>query len=213
MALPWQPPSVPPASDVLRAGIAELQRGVEPAPPAHVDWCLAKLFVLPSRAATAEDQALQADNFQEVAGHYPTDLWTEATTEILRTSKFRPAPAELVALVDARFRERQRMLERARSMLEPPKPKLPPPPPVPKETGLQRLQNLRTIYANHQRQADVDRIDRLIAIEQGTAPRPMLDDEPDLEREPANDGPFVPSDTPMNRRLRELAEASRGRRG
>lgn len=202
--VPWQPPTVPPDSSQLRAARNELARSLEPAPAAHVDWCLGKLFALPTRAQNAEGSAYLAEGFLEVAGHYPADLWTWATKEILRTKKFRPAPSELVEIAEPKFAERKRMLERARSLLEPAKPALPPPP---KETGLQRLENLRAIYTRHQRPLDVERIDRLIAIAKGEAPPPI--DQAVVEREPVDRGPYRPADTPMNRRLAEITAAKR----
>lgn len=205
--VPWEPPAVPPDSATLRAARAELDRTLAPAPDGHVDWCLGKLFALPTRANTPEGSAYLAEGFLDVAGHYPADLWTWATKEILRTKKFRPAPAELVELIEPKFSERKRMLARVKAMLEPARPALPPKPPVPKETGLQRLENLREIYTRRQRPLDVERIDRLIAIAKGEAPAPL--DQSGIEREPVDSGPYRPADTPMARRLAEITAAKR----
>lgn len=202
----WQPPAQPLEPAEIRAAVADLQRTLAPAPAAHVRWCINKLFALPSRSGSPEAAAYAADNFLDVAEHYPADLWTWATTEILRSSKFRPAPAGLVALVEPKFAERKRMHDRARSMLEPPKPALPPPPfqpDIPNRLG--RLEHMRSTYARLGRSTDVARIDRLIAIEQGEVTEPI----DVVERPPAKPQAQSQVGAIMARRLAELAEANR----
>lgn len=63
-----------------------------------------------------------ADNFLDACGHFPDDLWTWGTTELLKTCTFRPSPAEMVKLVDPRYGERQRMAQRCALMLDAPAP-------------------------------------------------------------------------------------------
>lgn len=114
---PWNPPAVPPDSSSLRAAAVQLQQGLLPASPGHMQWCLNKLFVLPTREGTAVKAAFQADNFIDACGHFPDDLWTAGTLELLQTMTFRPSPAELFKTVSAKHAERQRMIERVKVML------------------------------------------------------------------------------------------------
>jgi len=124
----WTPPAVPPETATLRAGLAELEGGLQPASPGHMTWCLNKLFVLPTRDGLKLTSAFQADNFIDVCGEFANDLWTEATIEILKTKTFRPTPAEMLAIVGPKAALRRRMVERIKIMisgkvqLEKPKP-------------------------------------------------------------------------------------------
>lgn len=118
--VPWIAPTVPPETATLRAARQELEQGLQPPKPAHVQWCVRKLFSLPSRNGDAEDAAFLTEAFIDACGDYPDDLWTLGTTELLKTKTFRPSPAELVAAVDPKLRERQRMLERVKQMLSGP---------------------------------------------------------------------------------------------
>lgn len=113
----WQPPEVPPETAKLRAAVVELDQGLRPATPGHMQWCINKLFVLPTRDGSAVTAAFAADNFIDACGHFPDDLWSAGTLELLQTKTFRPSPAELVAAIGAKYRERQRMLERVNLML------------------------------------------------------------------------------------------------
>lgn len=210
--VPWEAPAVPPDSAKLRAAKAELERALADAPDGHVDWCLGKLFALPSRASDAEASAYLAESFLDACGSYPADLWTSTTTELLRTKKFRPSPAEFVELAEPKLAERRRMLERVRQMLDGTKPALPRKPaeqPIPTRIG--RLEHLRSTYARLGRTADVERLERDIAIERGEVPAPAGGQAEAIQR-PNERPPFVPADTPSNRRMRELAEAHRGGR-
>lgn len=133
---------MPPETSILKAGRTELERALQPATPGHMQWCLNKLFVLPTRDGAAVTTAFQADNFIDACGAFPDDLWSAATLEILQTKTFRPVPAEMVEAIGSRFRERQRMLERVNVMLggqaaiEAPKPFTP-------EPEADRLRHLR----------------------------------------------------------------------
>ena len=210
---PWEAPAVPPESSLLRAAKAELERTLAPSTPAHSRWCIDKLFALPSRNGTAEAAAYLAEGFLDACSGYPDDLWTWTTTELLRTKKFRPSPAEFVELAEPKRAERRRMLERVRQMLDGTKPALPRKPaeqPIPTRIG--RLEHLRTTYARLGRQADVERIEREIARERGDVDVGNPTSAPDLGIPAAHRPPFVPADTPQARRLRELAEAKRAGR-
>lgn len=113
----WEPPAVLPDSSKLRSVKIELERGLESPNANHVQWCLNKLFSRPTRDPTEEKAAFQAETFLDACGHFPDDLWTLATTELLQTQTFRAAPAEMYAIANPRYRERQRMLERVNLML------------------------------------------------------------------------------------------------
>lgn len=113
----WTPPTVLPQASILRAAATELERGLRGASPGHMQWCLNKLFVLPTRDGSTVNAAFAADNFIDTCGHFPDDLWSVATLELLQSKTFRPAPAEFFAAVKGKFDERRRMLERVMLML------------------------------------------------------------------------------------------------
>lgn len=185
----------------------ELERSLMAPTPSHMQWCVRKLFALPSKDKTTLSEALMADNFLDACGHFPDDLWTWATTELLKTSTFRPSPAEMVKLVEPKYAERQRMLERVKLMLGGAKPKPVEPTEKPIPTRLGRLQHIRSTYERMGRTLDVERIDREIAVEQGDATSAPSDVSEKINVAPAE--PYKPADTPTNRRLAELAAAKR----
>lgn len=202
-----------PDSSRLRTVKAELERGLKAATPGHMQWCVNKLFALPTRDGTATTAALQADNYIDVCAKFPDDLWTSGTTELLETRTFRPSPAEMVEIVGPKFRERQRMLDRVNQMLGGGKPAAALPAPEP-ETRLQRMRITRGLYEKHNRPLDVARVDREIAAEVEALDREargmtraraaaML---APVQSEPE---PFKPADTPTNRRMAELAAQHR----
>lgn len=175
----------------MKAGRTELDRALQPASPGHMQWCLNKLFVLPTRDGAAVTTAFQADNFIDACGAFPDDLWSAATLEILQTKTFRPVPAEMVEIIGAKFRERQRMLERVNVMLggavqiEAPKPFVP-------ELDDVRLRHLRDSLkrvGKHSRAAIYE--GKLAHLEgrpiEAWATEPQADDGPaaDVERLPA----------------------------
>lgn len=113
----WEPPSVLPDRERVKRVVAELDRGLLPTRPEFLKWICDKLSALPTQTATGMNAALWADNVIDVCAHYPEDLLQSATLELLRTKTFRPTPAEIVEVIDSKFLERQRMLERARMLL------------------------------------------------------------------------------------------------
>ena len=102
----------------LRAARQELERTTQPGSAGHIAWCLGKMAKgMAHRKADATDWAMRTEAWAEACGHFPDDLWSKATLELLQTKTYFPAPAEMVAIVGATFSERQRMLERVRMML------------------------------------------------------------------------------------------------
>jgi hypothetical protein len=114
----WTPPAVRNPASVKRV-VHELERGLAPTRPIYLKWICDKLSALPTQASNGLNAALWADNVIDTCAHYPEDLLQAATLEVLRTKTFRPSPAEIVGIIDPRYRERQRMLDRARSLLAP----------------------------------------------------------------------------------------------
>lgn len=113
----WQPPDVPPETAKLRAAASEIEIGLKPATPGHIEWCCNKLFVLPTRDGSAMSAAFMTDNFIDVCGQFPDDLWSTGTLELLRANTFRPTPAEMFKIVAPKFAERRRMLDRINMMI------------------------------------------------------------------------------------------------
>mgnify|MGYP001126805997 CR=1 FL=1 len=158
-AVDWTPPAVPPETARLKAWGQEIDAGLKAATPGHMQWCVGKLMVLPTRNGDFATTALQADNFIDACGHFPDDLWTDATLKLLQTKKFRPSPAEMVDLIGPKFELRHRMLERIRIMLGPrtgdqARPKAAAPSP---QVQIDRLRKI----LREQREADVPEADRL----------------------------------------------------
>ncbi len=176
---------MPPETSILKAGRTELERALQPATPGHMQWCLNKLFVLPTRDGAAVTTAFQADNFIDACGAFPDDLWSAATLEILQTKTFRPVPAEMVEAIGSRFRERQRMLERVNVMLggqaqlEAPKPFVREPEDV----------RLRTVKSGWLRVGNIDRANKAEAKLAEIENR-----RPEFIEPPAQKGPvYVPA--------------------
>lgn len=115
----WEPPSVLPDPQRVARVQDELERGLKHARGEFLKWVADKLAVLPTRNADALTGAYWTDNVIDVCAHYPEDLLQSACLELLRTKTFRPQPAEIVAVIEPRYGERQRMLERCKRLLPP----------------------------------------------------------------------------------------------
>lgn len=116
---PWEPPSVLPDAQRVKRVVDELERGLTPTRPEFLKWICDKLSALPTQTASGLNAAIWADNVIDVAREYPEDLLQAACLHLLKTSTFRPSPAEIVSIIDGKFHERRRMLERAKSLLAP----------------------------------------------------------------------------------------------
>jgi hypothetical protein len=114
----WAPPAVRNPAAVKRV-VDELTRGLLPTRAEFLKWICSKLSALPTQTSTGLNAALWADNVIDVCEHYPEDLLQSATLELLKTRTFRPSPAEIVAVIEPRYGERQRMLDRAKSLVAP----------------------------------------------------------------------------------------------
>lgn len=114
----WTAPAVRNPAAVKRV-VDELTRGLLPARSAFLKWICDKLSALPTQTSTGLNAAFWTDNVIDTCDHYPEDLLQTATLELLRTKTFRPSPAEIVAIIEPRYGERQRMLERAKSLQAP----------------------------------------------------------------------------------------------
>jgi hypothetical protein len=206
--VPWSPPAVPPASADLRAALQILEAQAAPATPKHVAWCLAKLMMAfePATKLSGEETKLRAGVWLEACGDLGDALWTKATLAAIQSSKWMPKPAEFRKLVEREIDERSKRLQRCRAMLDGVRtPSRPVEQPIPTRIG--RLMHTRSIYERMGRTADVERIDREIAAEQGAdmgIPTSAEVGIPTTVRPP-----FAPADTPTNRRLAELAASKR----
>lgn len=115
----WQRPDVPPETAQLRAAIGELDRGLKATRPDYLTWICQKLGAMPTQHGDGLNAAIWADNVHDVCGHYPEDLLQAACLELLRTKTFRPQPAEIVAVIEPKYAERLRMVDRCKAMLAP----------------------------------------------------------------------------------------------
>lgn len=108
---------MPPDPARVRSVKAELDRGLQPTRPAFLKWICDKLDAMPTQDGSGRTAAIWADNVIDTCGHYPEDLLQGACLELLRTKTFRPQPAEIVAVIEPRYAERQRMRDRCKLML------------------------------------------------------------------------------------------------
>ena len=155
--------------DRILAVKGELERGLKPPTPSHIEWCVRKLCTLPSKAGTELDKAFVTDNFFDACGQFPDDLWTYGTTELLKQCTFRPSPSEMVKIVEPKFLERQRMLERVKLMLAPPSAAaLPAAQPL--QTRAERLQHTRDTWKRLGNTARAAKAERELAKEIGREP-------------------------------------------
>ena len=114
----WTPPAVPPETSTLRAARTELERTTQPGSHGHIAWCLGKMAKgMAHRKGDATDWAMRTEAWADACGHFPDDLWSAATLELLQTKTYFPAPAEIVEIVGPKLNERRRMLERVKAML------------------------------------------------------------------------------------------------
>jgi len=119
----WSPPAVLPDVARVKAVVTELERGLRPTRPEFLKWICDKLSALPSQNANGVNAALWSDNVIDVCDGYPEDLLQSACLEVLKTRTFRPSPAEIMKVIEAKHSERVRMLARAKRLLpEAPKP-------------------------------------------------------------------------------------------
>lgn len=205
--VPWAPPEVPPPTSDLRAALQILEAQSAPATAKHVAWCLAKLMMAfePATKLSGEETKLRAAVWLEACGDLGDELWSKATMAAIQSSKWMPRPAEFRALVDRQMAERGKRLQRCREMLNGTRAKAAQPSEQPIPTRIGRLQHTRAIYERMGRTADVERLDREIAVENGE--KPAASAAVEIPTTPA--GPYQPADTPTNRRLAELAAAKR----
>ena len=222
-AVEWQPPEVPPETVKLRSAATELEAGLKPATPGHVTWCCNKLFVLPTRDGSAISAAFMTDNFIDVCGQFPDDLWSAGTLEILKNNTFRPTPAEMFKIIAPKLADRQRMLERIRMMIAGSGQKALDKPAVVVVTaarerlrGILSEQRVKAYADESHRTHDMAHTERALAYEER---RPMADWARQFfdDRVAAQEG-SVPRSvgqhakaaiSPTNRRLAELAAAKR----
>lgn len=113
----WKQPDVPPETSKLRAALIELERCILPASGKHVHLCVSKLAVLPTKDGSPIDKALYTDNFVDACGEFPPDIWTTTCIELLKTAKWRPNPADFIAIAQRQLNQRQDMLFRVKQML------------------------------------------------------------------------------------------------
>lgn len=164
----WTPTAAIHPASVLRV-VGELERGLLPTRPPYLKWICDKLSALPTQNGTGLNAAIWADNVIDTCGHYPEDLLQAATLELLRTKTFRPSPAEIVAVIEPHYSERQRMLDRAKSMEKPAEAAASKPAPkcVPEAERLRKIladQRARTDIPEEHRLFNVANTERALAL-------------------------------------------------
>jgi hypothetical protein len=186
--------------------MAEIERGLRATRPELLKWLCDKLCALPTQNGSGLNAAIWADNVIDVCGHYPEDLLQTATLELLRSETFRPSPAKIVAVIEPRWAERQRMLARAKSLIAP-KGAAAPPTEKPLATRLERLKHTRSIYERMGKALDVIRLDREIAQEEGRLAGELRNCENLQAAVPPERPPFTPAISPTAQRCAEIARA------
>jgi len=113
----WSLPDTLPAASDLHTAVGLLS--TMPASSKHIAWCFAKLVMAfePSNKLSAEETKLRVAVWTEACGDLGDDLWSKATLEAIRSSKWMPKPSELRAFVAVDLAERAKKLERCKAML------------------------------------------------------------------------------------------------
>jgi hypothetical protein len=113
----WSLPETLPAESDLRTAVSMLV--VTPAAAKHIAYCLSKLTLAFEPATKLDPQMamLRAEVWLEACGDLGDELWSKATIEAIRSSKWMPKPAELRAFVANDLAERAKKLERCKAML------------------------------------------------------------------------------------------------
>jgi len=118
--VPWTPPeTLPPLVD-LREAVRVLGSRLEPCPINHAKRCFADMLALfePNTRANIDEMRLRFASFFDATNNIPEDLWTEATAECKRILKWFPKPVEFWDTINAKYRERELLLQRSRGMME-----------------------------------------------------------------------------------------------
>ncbi len=116
---PWTPPTKLPGLGDLRSAMSTLNLECAQATAKHVTWCLAKLMMAfePNVKSSAEETKLRAAVWLESCGDLGDALWSKATLEAIRSTKWMPKPSEFRAFVATELADRAKKLERCRVML------------------------------------------------------------------------------------------------
>lgn len=100
--------------------IAKLDAALRPATPSHAAWCIRMMAEALRYRRNGEAWSFKVAGWLLALGHLPDDLWTSGTKALLvaqvTTDEF-PAPADLLAAVDAKWQERRRLIRRANELL------------------------------------------------------------------------------------------------
>lgn len=166
--IPWTPPPRLPSAHDLRQAIEVLTP--PPADARTVAACLAALVIAfePNTKLSPEATRLRFEVWREANGDLGNALWTEATERAIRALKWMPKPAEMREQVSADLLKRTKNLNLCKRMLAALDGTSPAEKPL--ASRLERLKHTRSIYERMgDRPADVDRMDREIAREQGDA--------------------------------------------
>lgn len=107
----------------LPAAISEARRQLAPPATEAVDETIAMIALLPSKSAGTLDGQVARAAYHVGLSDIPADLLRLAANEAIRSSKFRPSPAELRGFVAEQMAERRRRLHRleAAQNAEPPR--------------------------------------------------------------------------------------------
>jgi hypothetical protein len=217
-AVDWQRPSM---GDLVRAGLGttvggldnrrvetlvrELDRGLHQARPAVAEWCVQKMFVLPTQNGTGVSAALMADNFIDVCGHFPEDIWQSTTLELLKTCTWRPSPAQFVAIAEPRHLERKRMLDRVKTLLAPP-PEAPKP--FEPEPRAVRLRSMRDSYRKHGYADRAAKFEIELAAVEGREPEDWIRAAVEAGNPASDEKPDAPPTRPPSPEMRAALDAA-----
>ena len=120
---PWQPPAALPHPSDLRRGIGIIEAQLHPVDRKHAAFCLAKLASGFNERLTKEEAHLRLEVWLETCGDIPTDLWSSATVDLLRSWKRDdhygrvPEAADLRARAQDQMARRSIELQRCKAML------------------------------------------------------------------------------------------------
>jgi hypothetical protein len=157
---PWRPPATLPPADALTVALAMLTP--RPADDQTMAACLAQLVIAfePNTRLSADATRLRFEVWKRANADLGAFLWREATDRAIGSLKWMPKPAEFRELVALALAKRARERRRCEAMLAAHARRRNAPPPRPRASEEERTRELIAIYAKHDRQADVERLQR-----------------------------------------------------
>lgn len=118
--VPWKMATERPPLADIRAGVDLLEAQLQPASLKVAGFCFKKLLAVlePHTKMNKEEGKQRFEDWFIAVKDIPDDLWPGATLACMQTLKWFPKPVEFRSHVEATLRERIKLRNRARTMLD-----------------------------------------------------------------------------------------------